>query len=208
MNKGILFDLDGTLWETTDITLNGINYICDKYKVHHVTREQVCKCMGLQTEEAANIFFSDLELDLACKIIDESIEYNSDILNEEGGNIYNNVYNTIVNLSNKYDIYIVSNTNNPKYIESFLNKSNLKDNIKGYIAAAQLKIPKSEAIKKIIKDYNIAKAVYVGDTIKDKESASEANIPFIYAEYGFGDIKEELSIKDISELEDLILTVL
>ena len=208
MKKGILFDLDGTLWETTDITLNGINYICDKYNVEHVTKEQVCKCMGLQTEEAANIFFPGLDIDLACKIIDESIVYNADILNEIGGNVYPNVCNTIVDLSNDYDLYIVSNTNNPKYIESFINKANLKEYFKDYIAAAQLKIPKSEAIKKIIKDHNIAKAVYVGDTIKDKESAELANIPFIYAEYGFGDINHDISIKDLSGLKNIISTVL
>ena len=103
---------------------------------------------------------------------------------------------------------IVSNTNNPKYIESFINKAKLKEYFKDYIAAAQLKIPKSEAIKKIIKDHNIDKAVYVGDTIKDKESSELANIPFIYAEYGFGDINHDISIKDISGLKNIISTVL
>ena len=32
--------------------------------------------------------------------------------------------------------------------------------------------------------------VYVGDTIWDAEAAKEAGVPFIYAEYGFGEVTE------------------
>lgn len=33
---------------------------------------------------------------------------------------------------------------------------------------------------------NISKSVYVGDTVKDFESAKKNGLPFIWAEYGFG----------------------
>jgi len=32
--------------------------------------------------------------------------------------------------------------------------------------------------------------VYVGDTLGDAEAAKKAGLPFIWARYGFGDVKE------------------
>lgn len=52
---------------------------------------------------------------------------------------------------------------------------------------------------------SITKAVYVGDTIKDLESANVENIPFVYTKYGFGkNIKTEYYINDITELPGII----
>ena len=60
-------------------------------------------------------------------------------------------------------------------------------------------------IKKIIENNNIEKAVYVGDTIKDKEASTYAGIPFIYANYGFGDLtNEKYYINGIKYLSNIL----
>ena len=41
---------------------------------------------------------------------------------------------------------------------------------------------------------NIKSAAYVGDTQGDADAASFAGIDFIFAQYGFGDVKEYLSL--------------
>ena len=51
---------------------------------------------------------------------------------------------------------------------------------------------------------NIKSAVYVGDTMGDKEAAKDANIPFIYAAYGFGDVDNyDYRIDSITDLENI-----
>ena len=35
----------------------------------------------------------------------------------------------------------------------------------------------------------IKNAIYVGDTMSDKEAADYAKVPFVYASYGFGDVE-------------------
>lgn len=46
--------------------------------------------------------------------------------------------------------------------------------------------------------------IYVGDTSGDMEGAKITGIPFVYAAYGFGDVKSfDYKIDDISELLDL-----
>ena len=47
---------------------------------------------------------------------------------------------------------------------------------------------KGENIRLIMKRNQIQKAVYIGDTKKDQEACVLANVPFIYASYGFGEV--------------------
>ena len=47
--------------------------------------------------------------------------------------------------------------------------------------------------------------VYVGDTQGDADAAKAANVPFIYAKYGFGDVEEfEDKIESFEELLNII----
>ena len=136
------------------------------------------------------------------KLLEEIDLYKIEKLNEMGGNIYTEVDNSLNKLSKEYNLYIVSNCAHKAYIEAFL-KCGFYKYIKDYIAASELSIKKSEAILKIIKDNKIDKAIYVGDTDKDKEAAEQAHIPFIQCLYGFGkDLNCKYKINDISELYD------
>ena len=66
-----------------------------------------------------------------------------------------------------------------------------------------------ENIRLIIERNNLGKSVYIGDTQGDLDAANMANIPFVFAEYGFGNINcERPSIKSISELADIIESIL
>ena len=60
---------------------------------------------------------------------------------------------------------------------------------------------KAENIKMIVDKHNLKTPVYVGDTPKDLQSALEANVEFIYASYGFGEV---VCDNKIEKLEDLL----
>lgn len=183
---GIIFDLDGTLWEVIDSTYKSVNEICEKYNLDSVSRGVICSCFGLDKYETARKYFSNIDTDRLMELLKEIADININNLRNNGGNIYEGVKETIKRLSYKYKLYIVSNTAEKEYIEAFLESSNLNDYFDDYIAAGEINITKSEAIKKVIKDNNLTKAIYVGDTINDYTAANEASIPFVYAEYGFG----------------------
>ena len=102
-------------------------------------------------------------------------------------------------------MYIVSNSAEKRYIEAFLNSSDTRKYFKDYIAASSLNISKSAAITKVVNEYGLEKAVYIGDTILDLEAANESKIPFIQAKYGFGnDLNTKYYINKISELPELL----
>ena len=61
----------------------------------------------------------------------------------------------------------------------------------------------------VLKRNGIERAVYVGDTAKDLAAAQEANIPFLYASWGFGDLRDvQPRVDAFSELPESVSTVL
>ena len=63
-------------------------------------------------------------------------------------------------------------------------------------------------IETLIERNNLSNPVYVGDTAGDASAAREAEIDFIYAEYGFGEVEPSLYvgvIDSFKELKDILL---
>lgn len=207
--QGILFDLDGTLWEVIDATYESANEVTKKYNLKEVTIETVCKTFGFNKQDSAKSYFPYLGQEEAEKMLDEISEVNIKRLRTYGGNVYKNLQLTLEILINNYDLYIVSNSGHSKYIEAFLISSGLGKYFKDYIAASEQNLSKADAIKMMIKKYNLDKYVYVGDTLKDMEASNEAKVPFIQAKYGFGkDLKTEYYINSIEELPNVVGKIL
>lgn len=205
MKNSVIFDLDGTLWEVIESTYKSVNIITNKYNLKEVSRETICKVFGLNKEESAKLYFPYMELKESTKLVDEIAVINIENLKKNGGNIYPNVKEVLNILANIYDLYIVSNTAEIEYIRAFLKSADVKEYFKEYIAASSLNISKKDAIKKVIADNKIEKAVYVGDTRIDLEAAYKNNIPFVYAKYGFGkSINTNYSINEINELPNVL----
>ena len=205
MNKAIIFDLDGTLWETIDSTYTAINEVAKKYNYKEVSKELVCSNYGNNKVESAKLFFPYLEQEEAFKLLDEADELNIKNLINNGGYIYPGLEDTLFKLHENYDLYIVSNTATKKYVESFLTSSKLFKYFKDYVAASEIILSKGDAIIKLMDDYYIEKAIYVGDTIKDYNAALKADIPFIQCLYGFGnELDCDNKIKDITELPNKV----
>lgn len=205
MKKAVIFDLDGTLWETINATYNSMNIVSKKYNCGEISKELVCSNYGNSKVDAAKLFFPNLEQEKAFKLLDEADELTVKDLTINGGYIYPGLEETLFRLQEKYDLYIVSNTSTKKYIEAFLISTKLFKYFKDYVAAAEIILSKGNAIIKLMDDYYIEDAIYVGDTLKDYESSLKAGIPFIQCLYGFGkDLNCQYKINDISELCDCV----
>ncbi len=199
---GIIFDLDGTLWDTIDICMETLKYIKNSHSeiTKEITRQQVKLSMGKSFDEIVKIYYNYLPEQKAVIYAKEAFNKNIENLLEKGGTLYQNSRNTIINLSKNYKLFIVSNCIEG-YIEAFFKTSGLGKYFDDYESNGKTGLTKGENIKLVMKRNNLKKAIYVGDTMKDKEAANCANIPFIYSSYGFGNVNEyNYKIDDIGEL--------
>ena len=201
----IIFDLDGTLWNTVDSCLKATSFVKEEHSdiTRDVTKEQIESAMGKTSDEIVNIYYGYLPREKGEEYANEAFNKNVENLLKEGGTLYPNTRDTIIKLSKKYKLYIVSNCVKG-YIESFLNTSGLKDYFSDYESYGNTLLSKGENIKLVIKRNNLKNPIYVGDTKGDMEASNYAGIPFVYAAYGFGKVESfDYKIADISELLDL-----
>ena len=201
----IIFDLDGTLWNTEDVSYEVVKEIVKKYDfLQEITKDTIAKTMGCTFAETAEMFMPYLEKEKREEILQEILDITAKKLTVVGGNLYEGLEEVLIELKKKYKLAIVSNCA-AGYIESFLDSSNLRKYFGDFAAAAKMKVTKAEAIKAVLERNNITKAVYVGDTIKDLEASQGVEMDFIQAKYGFGqDLKTEYSVNEITELPNIL----
>lgn len=202
----IIFDLDGTLWEVSELTYNSANSILKKHNIdYEIPLDVINKSMGLNFEECAKNYMPVFSKEKREELMAEICNNTSMLVNKFGGNIYENVQATLQNLSKKYKIALVSNCANDDYIEAFFRTGSLAEFFYDYIAASKYKITKSQAINEVMKRNNIKNAIYVGDTVKDKEASESAGTIFVHAKYGFGkNVEAKYTINNIKELITLL----
>jgi phosphoglycolate phosphatase len=203
---GLIFDVDGTLWDSTAQVAEAWNEVLkEEYLTPHFTSEDFHKVMGLpMTEIGEKLFpapqFNDEERNA---FMEKCLTRENEYLISHPGILYPKEIECLKALSKQFNLYIVSNCQ-VGYIESFLEGCKCSSLFLDHKCWGENRLLKHHNILKIIEDNHLSRAVYIGDTNKDQEETALANIPFIHAAYGFGYAKDpDFSIKDFSSLLDI-----
>lgn len=202
----ILFDLDGTLWDAvasiTKIWNKGING--DDAVKTPLTEEDVRSIMGLNTKEIGNALFPYLSEKKQWDLMLKCGKAEQQLLPQTGGILYPHLEETLQILSEKYPLFIVSNCDEG-YIEAFLTYHQLSAYFTDHLCYGDTKLDKPLNIRTIVEKHRCQNPVYVGDTVKDYTSATEAGVDFIHAAYGYGKVPEaKEAINDLRELPEII----
>lgn len=206
MNQAIIFDLDGTLWDST----GEVYRIWNNVFSHHaeiklrVSQDEVAALAGKTMEEIAAMLFPELDQPARKQLIDECGEEEVSYLSAHGGILYDGVRETIDALRTEHELYIVSNCQKG-YIEAFLHAHRFERDFKDIEMSGRTGKSKGENIRLLMERNGVEDAVYVGDTTTDESAARFAGIPFIHAAYGFGTaVSPDRAIHSIKELPDAI----
>lgn len=200
MNKAVIFDLDGTLWDSTHQILPAWNeYIAEQGYSYEFTHENACACMGKTTPQIAEMLFPELSPEEGLKLVQGCCEAEVKSLLKTGGTLYPALRETLTKLKEKYHVYIVSNCEDG-YIQSFLTSHDFGDIVEDFECIGRTGKVKGENIKLVIARNNIDSAIYVGDTPSDYAATQIAGVPFVWASYGFGKVENVPHISTISEI--------
>lgn len=193
MIDGIIFDLDGTLWDSTpEVAIAYSKVVKEKYPeiTDTITAEKLKGLFGLPLDVIGVKLFLSVSEELAKKAIVECCDYENIYLAEHGARLYEGLEETLKELTKKYKLYIVSNCQDG-YIQCFFKANpHLEQYFEDFECHGRTGLPKADNIRLIAERNGLKAPIYVGDTLGDAKASKEAGVPFVYARYGFGDVKE------------------
>lgn len=155
---------------------------------------------GKTMTEIAAALFPSLPEKKQKQVMDACYQLENEYLETHPGVLYEGVAETFQALAQTAGIYIVSNCQ-CGYIELFLKAAGLEHVVKDHLCFGETSVSKGRTIRLLMERNHLEHVVYVGDTMGDASACEEAGIPFIFAEYGFGDVPDaRLRIQKISDL--------
>ena len=176
---GIIFDVDGTLWDSTDSVVESWNMaIRENSDLDFiVTNEFLSTLFGKTMDDICNLLFPTLEKEERLRLGALCFEYENKHLETRPGTLYPGVRETFERLSKKTRLYIDT------------------------LCFGQTQTSKGRTIRTLMEKNGLKDVFYVGDTQGDADACKEAQIPFVFATYGFGNVPDaKWSIDSVTEL--------
>jgi phosphoglycolate phosphatase len=203
MKKGIIFDMDGTLWDSSVQVCEAWDVAVAKcgYQREPITQEEMQGVMGKTMDVIAEILFPNVEGEARETLLKVCCAEENDYLCAHGGVLYPNIRPTMEALiAAGYHLYIVSNCQSG-YIEAFLDHYRMWDLVEDIECYGNNMKQKADNIALIVQRNQLEDAVYVGDIQGDYDSSCKAGVKFIHAAYGFGTINTP--VPEIHAFEEL-----
>ena len=186
--ESLIFDIDGTLWDSRALVAEGYNIQLKEEGLEHlcVTAEDLKPLFGKVMTEIADTILATIPEEKRYDLMERCMATENRYLEENPCRIgYPGVKETVAKLAEKYRLFIVSNSQ-CGYPELCMEKLGLTPYIQGHLCIGDTGTSKGRTIRTLMEKHNITSCAYVGDTQGDYEATVEADVPFIWCTYGFG----------------------
>ena len=203
--ESIIFDIDGTLWDSRALIAEGYNIQLRKEGLRHLqtNADVLLQLFGRTMSDIADHLFPEFPPEERYALMDRCIASEDAYLEQHPCDTiaYPDILATMEKLAKNHRLFIVSN-GQKGYPQLAARKLGVAHLIEGYLSYGDTGTHKGETIRILMKNHNITDAVYVGDTQGDYEATVDAGIDFIWADYGFG--KPDACVGIIHCFKDLL----
>ena len=187
----LVFDLDGTLWDTCETCAIAWNTVAARNAVafRPIVAADVRGVTGLPHSECIRTVFagvSERELQI---LIKETMSEDNLAVASRGGELYPGVLAGLRALSTAHHLFIVSNCQ-AGYIEAFLGFTGLGDVFGDHECWGNTGRSKAHNLAALIARNDLASVHMIGDTAGDAAAAAACGVPFGFARWGFGQCPE------------------
>ncbi len=207
MVKSVIFDMDGTLLDSSSAMTYSVNYVRDIMGLGQIDKEFI--------ENQLNQPDGDLPMLL----------YGTKEYTKEQQNLFRNHYlensskfvkpyagvSELLKYLKSQKISLSIATNAPDIFAKQMLSSCKLDNFFDCIAGAnhvEKTKPDPQMLQLICDKLSISieHSLFIGDSIKDEEAAKNANMPFIFADWGYGNSTSAINRqKDVSKLHSYFM---
>ena len=204
----IIFDPDGTLWDTCFACAVAWNNVVERHgmKYRKIEREDVRRVTGKPHELCIRETFIGLPEEQIQLLIEATATEDNIMVERLGGEIYPSVAEGLKKLSKDYRLFIVSNCQ-AGYIETFLKFSGFSDLFQDFECWGNTKKSKAENLASVIERNSLKNPIMIGDMESDLIAVRKCGIPFYYVRYGFGEVSSfDEEFESFSRLEDFMST--
>ena len=203
--ESLIFDIDGTLWDSRALVAEGYNIQLRREGLDHLCTdaETLRSLFGKVMTEIGDALFASVPVPERYALMERCMDTENRYLEENECRIgYPLVKETLEELAKKHRLFIVSNSQ-CGYPELCMDKLGIRDLFSGHLCFGDTGTCKGETIKRLMEAHNITSACYIGDTQGDLDAADLAQIPFVFCTYGFGQVTHYW--KTIDKIDDLLL---
>lgn len=186
--QAIIFDIDGTLWDSTGLVAAGYNRFLEKQGLSHlaVTGQILKGLFGRTMQDIADVLFASIPEAERYTLLEGCMAQGQALMYADPCDVaFPGVKETLERLAKDYRLFIVSNCEKG-YPELTIEKLGIGDCIEAHLCYGDTKTHKGQTIRTLMDRCGVTEAVYVGDTQGDLEASQMAGIPFIFCRYGFG----------------------
>jgi phosphoglycolate phosphatase len=186
-HDGIIFDLDGTLWDGAETAAKGWGLALQSCGVRgvEVSADDIRSVAGQPFEVCVRTLFPGLPDSSGAEFLHALDAGERALFEAHGGRIFPGVAEGMELLSADHDLFIVSNCQQ-WYLECFWMQYSLRRHFASWDCHGASGAPKSEMIERIVDRYGVMNPIYIGDTEGDRQAADAAGVDFGYASFGFG----------------------
>ncbi len=199
----IMFDMDGTLINSSHSIVNTINYVRENLGFEELEKNHILEKVNDPNINAAQYFYGTHDFTIQQKELFEN-HYNATCL--DNLELYEGIKKLIDDLSSDFTLSVATNANST-FARKMLEHLEIEHYFKSILGYNDVQKPKPhpEMVYKILDTHNIKKekAQLIGDSHKDIIAASKAGVDSVLVNWGFSNHEKD-AIETIEELENKI----
>ncbi|MFQ5698324.1 MAG: HAD family hydrolase [Myxococcota bacterium] len=205
---GLVFDLDGTLWDTNAACARAWNRVLRRHEIafRELTAADLRGVAGLPHDEAVRSVLVGLDGAEQRLVSAATRDEDNRAVSQSGGILFPGVREWIPRLGRDLPLMIVSNCQSG-YIEAFLESSGLGTCFSDFECWGRTGRIKAWNLGDVVRRNGLTAPLFVGDTLGDLEAARECGVRFVHARYGFGRVVgADAAIDSFGELGSRVVT--